>query len=79
MNTPAPYGVQAPDIDQRRPIGHCNYGRDVTVAIGRLIDSGQPMGPNYMGELMWPVVAMYDPTLGSTRVGFTLVQPADTP
>lgn len=61
----------------RKPTGWATYRRDVRVGIQRAIDSGQPMGPNYMGELMWPVEATYDPKTDSTRVGFTLVPPAD--
>lgn len=67
--------AEAPDIAVRRPIGHANYHRDVTAAIRRQIENGQPMGPNYMGELMWPVTSTYDPSTGVTRVGFTLIPP----
>ncbi len=64
---------------ERRPIGFLNYRRDVTVAIGRMVDTGQPMGPNYMGELMWPVTAEYDAETNMTRVGFSLIPAQVTP
>lgn len=69
--------VNAPDIDTRRPIGHANYQRDVTADIQRHITEGTALGPNHMGEYMWPVTAVFDPATGVTRVGFTLIPAPD--
>lgn len=59
----------------RLPIGHITYPNDHTHLAGR----EEPMGPNYMGEHMWPVTADYDPETNRTRVGFSLIQPDPTP
>lgn len=56
---------------QRQPIGFANYPGQCSV------DFTRAMGPNYMGELMWPVSASYDPELNQTRVGFSLIPPAE--
>lgn len=69
--------VAAPDVDTRRPIGHANYHRDVTNDIARHITEGTAMGPNDLGEYMWPVEAICDPDTGVTRVGFTLIPPPE--
>lgn len=34
-----------------------------------------PMGPNTIGELLWPVVAEYDASTDRTRVGLSYVAP----
>lgn len=59
----------------RAAIGHANYPGDVTAGIAADIESGRPFGPNYMGELMWPVNASYDAVTDATRVGFSLMPP----
>jgi hypothetical protein len=60
----------------RAATGHASYPGDVTESIGRDIADGRPFGPNYMGELMWPVDASYDAEANRTRVGFSLQGPA---
>lgn len=62
--------------DRRVAIGHANYQGNVTEAIARDVAKGRPFGPNYMGELMWPVSADYDTATNVTRVGFSLMAPA---
>lgn len=64
---------------QRAATGFANYPGDVTVAIAADIESGRPFGPNYMGELMWPVSAEYNAAADRTRVGFSLQAPAAVP
>lgn len=59
-------------------MGFANYKGDVTASIERDIEEGRPFGPNYMGELMWPVSATYDATVDKTRVGFALQAPEVT-
>lgn len=61
--------------DERQPTGWATYSGGAHEALIRDLDSGQPMGPNYMGELMWPVEVVYDPETDSTRVGFSLLAP----
>lgn len=56
-------------------IGYANYPGDITSSIERDVESREPFGPNYMGELMWPVSAAYDAVTGRTRVGFALSPP----
>lgn len=53
-----------------------NYRGNVTASIQQHIESKQPMGPNYFGELMWPTGATYDALTDLTRVTFTLTPPA---
>lgn len=62
----------------RPAIGHANYPGDIAGAIARDIADGRPFGPNYMGELMWPVDAIYLPEEDRTRVGFSLMVPEGT-
>lgn len=57
----------------RKPIGFATYNGDV-----RGILNEGPKGPNYMGELMWPVTAEYDAATDKTRVGFSLLAPEAT-
>lgn len=61
----------------RAATGFMTYPNDVTRAIADAIasDQPQPMGPNYIGEWMWPVSAEYDAELNVTRVGFSLIAP----
>lgn len=61
--------------DARRSIGHLTYAGDVTAGIANDLDSARAFGPNYMGELMWPVDAAYDADTDTTRVGFSLLAP----
>lgn len=58
------------DTDTRQPVGFATYPGDC-----RGILQEVPKGPNYMGELMWPVTAEYDETTNKTRVGFSLQPP----
>lgn len=39
------------------------------------IDRTKPMGPNTLGEALWPVEATYDAEENETRVGFSYVAP----
>lgn len=57
----------------RLPIGHANYSGDC-----RSILSDGAKGPNYMGELMYPVTAEYDAESNTTRVGFSLLAPVQS-
>ena len=58
--------------DERRPTGFANYRGDHR----QILDRGDTaMGPNLMGELLWPVTADYDPETNRTRVGFSLLPP----
>lgn len=57
-------------IDTRVAIGHMNYPGDVR----GILDEG-PKGPNYLGEHMYPVDAVYDAEANRTRVGFSLIAP----
>lgn len=68
--------VQAEDIGQRRPVTWLNYPGDVTAAVAELIDNRVPMGPNTIGEWLWPVSASFDVTADRTRVGFSYLPPA---
>lgn len=52
-----------------------NYHGDVTASIAEWIESGVPMGPNYLGEYMWPVSATYDADADRTHVEFDLRPP----
>jgi hypothetical protein len=59
----------------RLPTGWANYPGDVR----HILDDPEPKGPNYMGELMFPVTADYDPETDTTRVGFSLMAPSPAP
>lgn len=39
------------------------------------VDMGKPMGPNALGELLYPVTVEYDADSNATRVGFSFVAP----
>lgn len=50
-----------------------NYPGDV-----RPVDQSRPLGPTYEGAyLLWPVDAEYDAESDRTRVGFSLLPPAE--
>lgn len=40
-------------------------------------DPYKPLGPNLLGELLWPIEVTHG-TDGSSRVGFSLIAPPDT-
>lgn len=61
--------------DDRQPIGWLSYSGRAHASVIEYLDSGRPMGPNYMGELMWPVEVRYDEERDVTRVGFSLLAP----
>lgn len=63
----------------RAAIGYMNYRGDCTAGIAEQIESGAPMGPNYLGEHMWPVDVVYNPDTDTTHVGFTLIPPPVQP
>ena len=58
-------------MSARKPAFWATYSGDVT--------DGLPIaaGPNCMGEWLYPVTANYDAETGKTRVGFSLIAPAD--
>jgi len=56
-------------VQQREPVRWLNYHDDVDV------DFASPMGPNTMGERLWPVTSSYDPKTNVTRVGLSYVAP----
>lgn len=60
---------RAPDVDDRLPAHFLNYSGRVT------IDPLKAMGPNTMGESLWPVTAEYDAETDKTRVGLTYIAP----
>jgi hypothetical protein len=63
--------------DERQPTGWATYSGKAYPALCRHLTEGHPMGPNYMGELMWPVQVVYDPDEDTTRAGFSLMPPTD--
>lgn len=64
-------------MSARAASGFMTYPNDCTASIAAdFIELGRPMGPNYMGEAMWPVSAEYDAESNTTRVGFSLIAPA---
>src|SRR5690242_15161163 len=70
------HNTRRPD-DERKPTGWATYSGSAHASlITRLMDD-RPMGPNYMGEWMWPVEVIYDPDSDTTRVGFSLMPPPD--
>lgn len=52
-----------------------NYRGDQTATIADQIAAGSPMGPNYLGEHVWPTGATYDADRDRTVVTFSLVPP----
>jgi hypothetical protein len=63
----------AEDIGQRTPSrGAAHYAGNHVKHFKKVIESGHPMGPNAMGEYMWPVEAEYLAEKQTTRVRFTL-------
>lgn len=59
----------------RAASGYMTYPNDCAEGIAARIESRVPMGPNYIGEPMWPVSAEYDAGSNTTRVGFSLIAP----
>lgn len=66
----------ADDVASRLVVTWANYPGDVTAAVVELIDRAVPMGPNTIGEWLWPVSASFDPARQRTRVGFSYLPPA---
>lgn len=62
---------EASASDGRVAYGHATYPGNVTTGIANDVATARPFGPNYMGELMWPVDAVYDTATDTTRVGFS--------
>lgn len=52
-----------------------HYRGDAVAGIEARIASGIPMGPNLLGERMWPTSATYDAETDRTTVEFTLEPP----
>lgn len=59
-------------IDVRQPTGFANFRGDQRQILGE-----GAKGPSYTGEYLWPVTAEYDPETDRTRVGFSLIPPAE--
>ena len=59
-------------IDANRPpaAGKLTYKGRVEVP-----HPGMPMGPNTLGEWLWPVLWEYDPEADRTRIGFSYIEP----
>ena len=55
----------------REPVTWLNYSGRVQ------INPLAPMGPNAIGELLWPVLAEYDAKTDRTRVGLSYVAPGE--
>lgn len=55
--------------------GFMTYPGNCVAGIEARIATSEPMGPNYLGEPMWPVDAVYDSKTDTTSVGFSLVAP----
>lgn len=47
-----------------------NYPHDV-----RHIVDDPPKGPNYFGEVMYPIAAKYDAKTDTTRVKYSIIKP----
>ena len=60
---------------ERAAIGHANYHGDVRHTFDFETFEGRK-GPNYMGEIMFPVTAEYDEETNMTKIGFSLMPPA---
>lgn len=65
---------QAKRAAARPPVRWLNYPGDRT-----RIDHGTPLGPNTLGEWLWPVEAAYDPVTDRTRVGLSYIPPGGAP
>jgi hypothetical protein len=61
------------DIVSREPVQWLNYSGRVE------IDPATPMGPNTIGEWLWPVVVEYDAETDRSRVGLSYVAPTAEP
>ena len=60
------------DGDTRRPTAALTYHGDQ-----RGIDPRWSLGPNTLGEWLWPVTADYDPATDRTRVGLSYIRPPE--
>ena len=58
--------------DARKPTSFLNYTGDRR---GILNDPATRLGPNTLGEWLYPVTAEYDAEKNRTRVGLSLVAP----
>lgn len=67
--------VSSPDVEKRRPTRFINYAGDVVAGFNSL----EPMGPNTIGEFMWPVTSEYDADADQTRVGLSYIAPGHAP
>lgn len=56
----------------RQPVAFLNYNGDQ-----RHILNGPPLGPNTIGELLYPVTAEYDDTSNKTRIGLSYIAPVE--
>lgn len=63
--------ITAPDLDQRLPACHLNYKGNVAAAAMER----HAMGPNTLGELLYPVEATYDEATNTTTVGLSYIGP----
>jgi hypothetical protein len=60
--------AQTPAV--RLTVAHLNYPGNLR------IDPDRALGPNQMGERLYPVEASYDPDADKTRVGLSYIAPA---
>lgn len=60
---------------ERAAIGHANYHGDVRNTFDVETFDGAK-GPNYMGEIMFPVSMEYDEETDMTKVGYSLMPPS---
>lgn len=58
--------------DTRKPSSFLNYTGDRRSILD---NPGQRLGPNLLGEWLYPVTAEYDAEENRTRVGLSLVAP----
>lgn len=61
---------EPPLASVRVPVQWLNYNGDQ-----RAILDGPPLGPITIGELLYPVTAVYDAVRDSTRVGLSYIAP----
>lgn len=65
--------MQTPTIpDTRQATCWLNYPGKVVP------DPFRPLGPNLLGELLWPIEVTRDEQANTTRVGFSLIAPPGT-
>lgn len=56
--------------DDRKAVENLNYNGEL-----KDIDPRRPLGPNTLGEWLWPVETEYDPQTNRTRLGLSFIAP----